>query len=71
MDEVHYHMYHQSKKSIVDLPPTTSHMTAAHILRAFYGTYIQHHCISGLQLNADRGVWPVQNHVLLPNDFPY
>ncbi len=77
MDEVRFNIYHQSKKSVVELPPT-SNMTKAHILRAFYGTYIQHHCISGLQLKPedfgyreeDGLLMPIQNHILLPDDFP-
>ena len=77
MDELRYYVYHHSKKSIDELPPT-SRMTKAHILRAFHGTYVQQHCLSGLQLCAENfgyvcedGLLLAQeNHILLPDDFP-
>ncbi len=37
MDELRFHMYHHTKKSLSDLPPT-SRATRSHIERAFYGT---------------------------------
>jgi hypothetical protein len=39
MDELRYYMYHQSKKTIADLP-LTSRATKGHILCAFHGTYL-------------------------------
>ena len=42
MDQLRYHLYHHSKKTIVDLPPTSC-SGRGHILQAFYGMYLQLH----------------------------
>ena len=77
MDELRYYMYHQTKKSIADLPPT-SRATRAHILRAFHGTYIQLHCLTGAKVNPiDFGFYaeddilkPIEDVKLIPDDLP-
>lgn len=77
LDELRYHLYHFSKKTIIDLPPT-SHATEGHILRAFYNTYLQLHCLDGPNLDAkqfgyiqdDELMKPHQYQQLLPDDFP-
>jgi len=51
MNELRFHMYHHTKKSLSDLPPT-SRATRSHIQRAFYGTYIFLHCLTGSSLDA-------------------
>ena len=77
MDELRYHLYHHSKKTILDLPPT-SRSIKGHILRAFYGTYLQLHCLDSPQLDpqsfgfsqVDGIMQPDRLQVLLPDDFP-
>ena len=51
MDELRYYLFLQSKKTILELPPT-SRATKGQILRAFHGTYLQLHCLNGHSLDA-------------------
>ena len=75
MDELRYYMYHQSNKTILDLPPT-SRATRAHILRSFYATYLQRNCLTGLELDPrsfgfyedDGQLTASACHVLFPDD---
>lgn len=75
MNELRFHMYHHTKKSLSDLPPT-SRATRSHIQRAFYGTYIFLHCLTGSSLDAkchgfysdDGLIKAVKEIVLLPED---
>ena len=77
MDQLRYYLYHHSKKTIVDLPPT-SRSVRRHILRAFYGTYLQLHCLDNAELNPcefgfyqdDGALLPDGKQALLPDDFP-
>lgn len=77
MDDLRYHLYHHSKKTILDLPPT-SRSLKGHILRAFYGTYLQLHCLDSPQLDPrsfgfsqDDDIMKADRlQVLLPDDFP-
>ena len=77
LDELRYHLYHHSKKTIIDLPPT-SRGIKGHILRAFHGTYLQMHCLDGPKLDAthfgycyeDELMKPCQYQKLIPDDFP-
>ena len=78
MDELRYHLYHHhSKKTILDLPPT-SHSIKGHILRAFHGTYLRLHCLDRPQLDPqsfgfsqeDGIMQPDRLQILLPDDFP-
>lgn len=77
MDQLRHHLYHHSKKTILDLPPT-SRSVKGHILRAFYGTYLQLHCLDNAELNpCEFGFYqdycallPERMQLLLPNDFP-
>lgn len=77
MDDLRYHLYHHSKNTIVDLPPT-SRAIKGHILRAFYGTYLQIHCLDSPQLDpqsfgfsqVDGIMQPDRLQILLPDDFP-
>lgn len=77
MDALRYYLYLQSKKTILELPPT-SRATKGHILRAFYGTYIQLHCLHGHSLDAlEYGYYrdsellkPCENKMLVPDDLP-
>lgn len=76
MDELRYYLYHHSKKTILELPPT-SRSVRGHVLRAFFGTYLQLHCVSNPQLDPrhfgfieeDGNLQPDQLQVLLPDDF--
>jgi hypothetical protein len=73
MDELR----HYSKKTILDLPPT-SRSIKGHILRAFHGTYLQLHCLDSPQLDpqsfgfsqVDGIMEPDRLQVLIPDDFP-
>jgi len=47
MDELRYWMYYHSKSITVDNLPPSSHLLRGHILRAFYATHIQIHCLDG------------------------
>ena len=77
MDQLRYYLYHHNKKTIVDLPPT-SRSVRRHILRAFYGTYLQLHCLDNAELNPcefvfyqdDGALLPDGKQALLPDDFP-
>ena len=77
MGELRYHLFHCSKKTILDLPPT-SQSIKGNILRAFYGTYLQLHCLEKVHLDSqnfdyslvDGILQPNQNQILLPDDFP-
>ena len=77
MDKLRYHLYHHSKKTIVDLPPTSC-SGRGHILQAFYGTYLQLHCLDDAELNPcefgfyqdDGALLPDIKQALLPDDFP-
>ena len=77
MDQLRYHLYHHSKKTIVDLPPTSCSVRG-HILRAFNGTYLQLHCPDNAELNPcefgfyqDDGAWLTdRKQALLNDDFP-
>ena len=77
MDELRYYLYLQSKKTIAKLPPT-SRATKDHIYRAFYGTYLQLHCLNGPKLDAcDFGFYeddslmkPRESQQLVPEDLP-
>ena len=72
-----YHLYHHSKKTIVDLPPTSC-SGRGHILQAFYGTYLQLHCLDDAELNPcefeiyqdDGALLPDIKQALLSDDFP-
>ena len=76
-DELRYQLYYQSKKTILSLPPT-SRSVEGHILRAFYGTYLQLHCLENTNLDprsfgyieADENLYPDRFQLLLPEDFP-
>ena len=77
MDQLRYYLYHHSKKTIVNLLPT-SHSVRRHILRAFYRTYLQLHCLDNAELNPcefglyqdDGALLPDIKQALLPDDFP-
>ena len=77
MDDLRFYLYHHSKKTIMDLPPT-SRATEGHILRAFYGTYLQVNCLEGKTLDPlcygfcrdQNVVKPQRCQVILPDDFP-
>ena len=83
MDKLRYHVFHHSKKkkkkkkTPLNLPPT-SRATKDHIIRAFYGTYLQLHCLEIVCLDpknfgyslADDILQPRRDQVLLPEDFP-
>ena len=77
LDELRYHLYYQSKKTILDLPPTSC-TVEGHILRSFHGTYIQMHCLESPLLDpinfgcieSDGSLQPHRLQVLLPEDFP-
>ena len=72
-----YYLYHHSKKTIVDLP-STNHSVRGHILRVFYETYLQLHCLDNAELNpcefrfyqGDGALLPDRKQALLPDDFP-
>ena len=40
MNELRDHLYHHSKCASIEQLPPTSHALKAHILRAYYGTYV-------------------------------
>ena len=78
MDELRYHLYHHSKASLLDLPPT-SYATAAHMLRAYYVTYLQMDCLNDTHLispndlgyeESDGLLFPITALRLLPDDLP-
>ena len=77
MDQLRYHVFHHSSKTILDLPPT-SRLIRGHIQRAVYGSYMQTHCLDNPHLDPkDFGFFeqdgllrPVQDQILLPDDFP-
>lgn len=77
LDELRYYLFHHSKNTILDLLPS-SHSIKGHILRAFYGTYMQLHCLEKVSLDprnfgysaADGILEPERRQVLLPDDFP-
>ena len=77
VDQLRYYLYHHSKKTIVDLPPA-SPSVRGHILLAFYGTYLQLHCLDNAELNPfkfgfyqdDGALLPDRKQALLPDDFP-
>ena len=77
MDQLRYHLYHHRKKTIVDLPPTSC-SGRGHILQAFYGTYLQLHCLDDAELNPcefgfyqdDGTLLPDIKQALVPDDFP-
>ena len=77
LDELRYYLYHHSKKTILDLPPS-SHAIKGHILRAFYGTYMELHCLEKVYLDprnfgyntADGILEPERHQILIPDDFP-
>ena len=64
MDDLRYYLFHQSSKTIVDLPPT-SRSTNSHILRAFYMTYSYRNCLMGLTLNPTAFGFHEQDGLLL------
>ena len=74
MDQLRYYL---SKNTIVDLPPTSCSVRG-HILRAFYGMYLQLHCLDNAELNPfefgfyqdDGALLPYRKQALLPDDFP-
>jgi len=47
MDEPRYHLYHHSKKTILNLP-ATSRAVQGHIMKALYGSFLQMHCFEDL-----------------------
>ena len=65
LDALRFFIYHQSKKSLVQLP-STSYMARSHILRAFLGAFTQLHCFSGLTLNPEEYGYEMQDGLLLP-----
>jgi hypothetical protein len=77
MDELRYHLYHHSKKTIINLPPT-SRVLQGHIMRALFGSYLQMHCLDSSQLDPTKFGYhkegkmlaPDKNQSLLPDDFP-
>ena len=77
MDELRYYLYHQQKKSLCELPPT-SRATREHILRAFHYTYSVIHSLTAASLDPtnfgyyeeDELLKPIEGHVLLPPDLP-
>lgn len=77
LDELRYHLYHHSKKTILGLPPT-SRAAEGHIRRAFFGTYQQLHCLDRPDLDprnfgyieCDGNLQPDRLQSLLPEDFP-
>ena len=77
MDELRYYLYHHSKKTILDLPPTSG-ATRGHILRAFDGTHLQLHCLDNPNLSPldfgfkqNNGTFqPEGLDALLPEDLP-
>ena len=44
MDELGYYLYQHGKNTIIELPPT-SRATRGNILKAFYATHLQLHCL--------------------------
>ena len=77
LDELRFFLYHQQNKTICDLPPT-SRATKAHILRAFYQTYVTTHCLTGSTIDpTEYGFYedgallkPIEAHVVLPSNMP-
>ena len=77
MDQLRYYLYHHSKKTIVDLPPASRSVRRL-TLRAFYGTYLQLHCLDNAELNPckfgfyqdDGALLPDGKQAQLPDDFP-
>ena len=53
LNDLRYHLYHHSKKTLDELPPT-SQVAKEHILRPFYGTHIQVQDLTLLILTATR-----------------
>ena len=50
IDELRYHLYYHSKKTILNLPPT-SRAIEGYIRRALFGTNLQLHCLDRQQLD--------------------
>ena len=77
LDELRFHLYHHSKKTIIDLP-ATSRAAEGHIRRAFHGAYLQMYCLNGPKLDATYFGYSYENECmkpclyqkLLPEDFP-
>ena len=66
MDQLRYHLYHCSKKTIVDLLPTSC-SGRGHILQAFYGMYLQLHCLDDAELNPCEFGFYQDDGALLPD----
>ena len=77
MDELKYHLFHQSKKKYSGSTPN-SRAIQGHVLKAFYGTYLQLHCLTKMQLDpqnfgysvADGILQPDRRQIILPENFP-
>ena len=53
LDELRLWLYHHGKnKDIEDLPPT-SRSAKGHLLRSYFYTYLQHHCIGDMFVHLD------------------
>ena len=64
LNDLRYHLYHHSKKTLDELPPT-SQAAKEHILRAFYGTHIQVNCLRQQRLDSTVFGCYKENDVLL------
>ena len=76
MDDLRHWMYHHSKSMTVDNLPPTSHLLRGHILRAFYATHIQIHCLDSQSIDpvlygfeeSDGLLLPSKNSRVCPDD---
>jgi hypothetical protein len=70
MDELRFYLYHHSSSaSFMDLP-STSFATKGHILRAFYGTYMQLNCLSqNTELDPKNFGFEENDGLLVPSTF--
>lgn len=77
MDDLRYHLFHHSSKTILNLQPP-SQLTRSHIQRAVDGAYMQLYCLDNAQLDPkdfgytekDGLLQPERSQNLLPDDFP-
>ena len=68
MDELRFVLYHQSRQSFLDLPPT-SFATKGHILRAFYVTYMPLNCLDTIEQDPKNFGFEEQDGLIVPNTF--
>ena len=68
LDELRLWMYHHGKNiDIEDLPPT-SRSAKGHLLRSFFYTYLQHHCLDKMVVHLDpcEFGFEVKENILVP-----